>query len=277
MWRAGKSSVICIYINQKKSLCNLLRRLQLPRPRRRLGQRDTVLQVPFTTCPTHGPGCRSALSAPDHANGSHRVDKQLGRIELARNTKLGRCIVKGVLVVPIVPSLTHCKPRDNGVLCRIGQYIVGVIPVQVCRRVDQPGKVQDDAVAKTARDQKGRPKVLSPKVGSDLGWHDVAHVEGKPGIQFFLIVDNGVFHQVGKVHFATGFNDIRVFSDKEPSHVGKEKASSGIVRVRVRFGKLVVDAVIAAPVVNGALIGNGVAEHEKETNGKGSFVGSVRP
>jgi len=39
----------------------------------------------------------------------------------------------------------------------------------------------------------------------------------------------------------------------------------------------VVYAVIAGPVENGSLIGNGIAEHEKEADGVGGFVGAVRP
>jgi hypothetical protein len=65
--------------------------------------------------------------------------------------------------------------------------------------------------------------------------------------------------------------------DEEPAHVGKEKAPTGVVRVRVRFAKLVVDAVIAGPVVNGSLVGNRVANDEEKTYEEVRFVGAVTP
>ena len=49
------------------------------------------------------------------------------------------------------------------------------------------------------------------------------------------------------------------------------------MRISVGFRKLVVHTVISGPVKNGSLIGNGIAEHEKESNGVGGFVGAVRP
>jgi hypothetical protein len=68
-----------------------------------------------------------------------------------------------------------------------------------------------------------------------------------------------------------------MFLDEEPSHVGEEKSTTGIVRVRVRLAKLVVDAVIAGPMVNGALVGNRVADDQKETHEEMGFVGAVTP
>lgn len=38
-----------------------------------------------------------------------------------------------------------------------------------------------------------------------------------------------------------------------------------------------VDAMIARPVVDGALVGDGVAEHEGEADGEGGGVGAVGP
>ena len=37
----------------------------------------------------------------------------------------------------------------------------------------------------------------------------------------------------------------------------------------VRLGELVVDAVVAGPVVDGALVGYGVGQHEEEADGEG--------
>ena len=38
-----------------------------------------------------------------------------------------------------------------------------------------------------------------------------------------------------------------------------------------------VDTVITRPVVNAALVGNGVAKHKKEANREGGRVGAMRP
>jgi hypothetical protein len=63
----------------------------------------------------------------------------------------------------------------------------------------------------------------------------------------------------------------------QPPHVREEKAAHGIVRVGFGLGILVMDAMIARPVVDRTLIGDGVAQHEEETNGEGGAVGAVGP
>lgn len=152
-----------------------------------------------------------------------------------------------------------------------------MISIQVRCRVDQPRKVQHDAISQSAANEKGIPEIRSPSVMRHLRWHDIAHVQSKPRIEHVLQLDNRIGHEITKVHFAARLNDSRVLFDKEPTHVCKEKATRGIVWIRVCFRELVVHAVIAGPVVNGALVGNAVTEHEKDADGEGGFVRTMRP
>lgn len=59
--------------------------------------------------------------------------------------------------------------------------------------------------------------------------------------------------------------------------MGKEESPHSIVRISISFGVFVVDTVITRPVVNAALVGNGVAKHKKEANREGGRVGAMRP
>ena len=56
--------------------------------------------------------------------------------------------------------------------------------------------------------------------------------------------------------------------------MGEEEPSAGIIRVSVSIGMLVVDTMITAPPVDGALVGDGVEEHEEDAEWQ---VGLVRP
>mmetsp|Transcript_26179 Transcript_26179/g.56184 ORF Transcript_26179/g.56184 Transcript_26179/m.56184 type:complete len:88 (+) Transcript_26179:802-1065(+) len=68
-----------------------------------------------------------------------------------------------------------------------------------------------------------------------------------------------------------------MFLDVQPAHVCVEETTGGIVGVGVSLGIFVVDAVIAGPVEDGSLVGDGVADHEEETCGEGGGVGSMGP
>ena len=65
--------------------------------------------------------------------------------------------------------------------------------------------------------------------------------------------------------------------DVEPTHVCEEEPAHGIVRVGISLRVFVVDSMIASPVVDRTLVGDGVAQHEKEADGEGGGVGAVRP
>ena len=57
----------------------------------------------------------------------------------------------------------------------------------------------------------------------------------------------------------------------------EEESTRGVMWISVSFGIFVMDAMIACPVVDGALVGDRVAEHEEEAEGVGCGVGSVGP
>eukprot|EP00978_Attheya_sp_CCMP212_P027734 scaffold93559_cov49-Attheya_sp.AAC.2 len=126
--------------------------------------------------------------------------------------------------------------------------------------------MQDDDITEGAGNKEGVPKVFSPKVRRNLCGHDKAHVEGKPWVELLLKHDKGVFAQITKVQLASGRNHVWVLLDKEPSHVSKEKTSGGIVRISIRLGVFVVNTMVPRPVKNTALIGDRIAEHQKESH-----------
>jgi len=179
--------------------------------------------------------------------------------------------------MPVVPSLADGAPGDDRILRWVGHDVIRVVSVQVRGRVDEPGEVQDDAVSESTGDEEGVPEVGTPEVGRNLGRQDVAHVEREPRIELLLEVHGRVLHEIGKVHVASRFDDFGMLLDEQPSHVGEEESSRGVVRVGIGFRILVVDAVIACPVVDAALVGDGVAEHQENSERKPGLVRSVGP
>ena len=59
--------------------------------------------------------------------------------------------------------------------------------------------------------------------------------------------------------------------------MGVEKAPGRVVRVRVGLRVLVVHAVVARPVENGALVSNAVRQHQEKAHAPVRLVGTVRP
>ena len=248
-----------------------------PRSRRGLGQGNTVGGVPIPTSTSQGPSGQSPLATPDQTASRQRVNEQFGGVELTGYPKLGRGIVKRVLVMIIVPPFPHSAPRYDRVFGGVRKHVVRVIAVQVCGRIDQPCEVQYHGISESPGNQECRPKVLAPKAGCHLRWHDVAHVQGKPRVKFLLEPNDRIFHQITEVHFPSHLDDVGMLLDQQPPHVRKEESTRCVVRVGVGFGELVVYAMIPRPVVNAALIGNAVAQHEENTDRQGRFVRSVRP
>ena len=74
--------------------------------------------------------------------------------------------------------------------------------------------------------------------------------------------------QVAEVQLFPGADHLGVFLDVQPANVCVEESSHGIVGVGIRLRIFVVDAVVAGPVVYAFLIGNGVAQHEEESDGE---------
>lgn len=63
----------------------------------------------------------------------------------------------------------------------------------------------------------------------------------------------------------------------EPAHVCKEKPSSSVVWIGILLRVLVVHAVVARPVVDGALVRHRVDEHHEHADGPMGVVRTVRP
>lgn len=180
-------------------------------------------------------------------------------------------------MVPVVPSLPNGAERNEGILSGVGQDVVRVIAHEMCGGVDEPGEVQYDGVTEGTGNEEGVPEVLPPEVLRDLGGHDVAHVQSEPRVELLLEHDEGVLVQVGEVEVASGLDDGGMLLDEEPAHVSEEEAAGGIVRVGLGLRELVVDAVVAGPVEDAALVGDGVGQHEEEPDGEAGLVRAVGP
>jgi hypothetical protein len=152
-----------------------------------------------------------------------------------------------------------------------------VITKQVRRTIDQPRKVQNKHVSQCPSNKERRPETLPPKLDSNLGRENKAHVKSEPWIELLLEHDHRILVQIAKIQFLPSPNHLGVFLDVQPTHVCEEEPSRGVVWVGMRLGILVVDAMVAGPVVDGSLVRDGVAQHEEEADGKGGGVGTVRP
>mmetsp|Transcript_10170 Transcript_10170/g.24310 ORF Transcript_10170/g.24310 Transcript_10170/m.24310 type:complete len:140 (+) Transcript_10170:1465-1884(+) len=82
----------------------------LPRSWGRLGKRNSGCFVPVSAGTSHLPRSMSPLASPDKSNSSAHVNEQFAGVELGRNSVFGCSIVKGVLVVPVVPSFSDRAP-----------------------------------------------------------------------------------------------------------------------------------------------------------------------
>ena len=59
--------------------------------------------------------------------------------------------------------------------------------------------------------------------------------------------------------------------------MSKKEASSGIMRIGIRFGAFVVHSMVSTPVVDGTLVCDRVTKHQEPVHNLMSFVGTVRP
>lgn len=257
------------------SLHVLFRCIDFPWSWRRLGEWNAVGKVTVSSGPSHEPCGSPTFSSPHKTGHGKEIDNELGWIELRRNAEFRGGVVKGVLVVPVVPSLSDGAVRDKRILTGVGHNIIWVVTVQMRRRVDKPGKVEDDAITKGTGHKERIPKVLSPKVLSDLCRPDITDVKSKPWVQLFLKGDTPIFRKISKIHFFSSLVNIGVLFHHKPANVGVEKTSGSIVGISIRFTEFVVDAVVTAPMVDTSLVGEGVAKHKEESDGPCSLIGSV--
>eukprot|EP00968_Pinguiococcus_pyrenoidosus_P003507 scaffold228_cov312-Pinguiococcus_pyrenoidosus.AAC.25 len=207
------------------------------------------------------PGAERTLPVPGEAESRAAVDEELGRVELSEDSILGGSVVKGVLVVPVVPALPNGRQRHQRVLRRVAVRIVRVVAVDVRGRVDEPREVQHRAVAQCAGHPERGPELLAPPIRGDQRREDVAHEQRKPRVHALLEHDVAVGLQVREVQLSAGLDHVGVLLEVQPAHVREEEASRGVVRIGVGLRVLVVHPVVPRPVVDGALVGDGVAQH----------------
>ena len=150
-----------------------------------------------------------------------------------------------------------------------------MITKQVSSTVYQPSEMKDKHVSQSPSHKECRPETLPPKLYSNLSGEYEAHVKSKPRVQLLLEHDYRILMQITKVQFLPSTDHLGVLLNVQPTHVSVEESTHGIVWVGIRLGIFVVDTVVTCPVVDGSLVGDGVAKHEGETDGEGGGVGSV--
>ena len=117
-------------------------------------------------------------------------------MELLADTELGGGIVEGVLVVPVVPSLTNGADGHEEVLSGPDVLIVGLATIEVCQAVHAPGEVKDNAVTEgTGAFQEH----LNPEVLGDQGREHKSHELGEPGVKAVLEHHYRVSYEVAVV------------------------------------------------------------------------------
>ncbi len=115
--------------------------LYLPRTWLGLGEGNTIGPIPVSPSSSHGPGGSRPLPVRNKSQPCHEVNKKLGRVELARNTKLASSVIKRVLVVPVVPSLSNCAEAHKRILTWVGEDIIRMVTVQMSCTVHEPSKM----------------------------------------------------------------------------------------------------------------------------------------
>lgn len=62
--------------------------------------------------------------------------------------------------------------------------------------------------------------------------------------------NNGVSKEITDIQLLSFFRHIRVFTNKQPTDMGKEEPSGGVVRVSIRLRVFVMHPVIPRPLVD---------------------------
>lgn len=83
--------------------------------------------------------------------------------------------------------------------------------------------------------------------------------------------------QIGQIKNLSLGLYVRMFFGEKPTHMRKKEASGGVVRIRVRLRKFVMNPMISGPVVGGILEGYRIENDQDEAQRPLGLVGSVRP
>lgn len=90
-------------------------------------------------------------------------------------------------------------------------------------------------------------------------------------------LNDRVIQDVAHVKLVTLFDHFRVLVHHQPADVGEEESTIGIVWISRGFRELVVNAMIANPIIEGVLAGQRVAQHQYHPQWCGCFVRSMTP
>ena len=141
----------------------------------------------------------------------------------------------------------------------------------------------------------GGGEVLAPEQVGDEGGQDVTGHKEALGVVAMLEHEVGVLLKVGHVDGLAGLHDCRVLPHHQPTHVGKEEATVGIVGISHGLTALVVEParkykkdgapskdlvvpVVAAPGVDRVLAGHGVRHQQQHAQGgRGLGATSSKP
>ena len=88
---------------------------------------------------------------------------------------------------------------------------------------------------------------------------------------------NGVSLQIRQVELLASPYDFRVLVHHQPAYVREPQPTLRIVRVAIRLAELVVNTVVAAPVVDRSLVARTAHEHQEKANRCSGLVASMSP
>ena len=126
--------------------------------------------------------------------------------------------------------------------------------------INTPRYIQGERVSDHNAREEGIPHALTPtRVGNVCGKqtpyeYNEWYVE--PALEF----DQWVFFQITHVDGLSLFDDVGMFSAQKPTDVREEEAPFGVVWVGIRLRELVMDAMVATPLVYVVFQGQDVHE-----------------
>ena len=217
-----------------------------------------------------------SLSVRDEPEPGARVDEELGRVVVARDAVLAAGVVKRVRVMPVVPALAEDGYGSDHALARTDVVVVRPVAVLVRNWVDQPGCVQHHDVSGESEQKHAQPVGVEPEHAVQTGQH-IAEQHTHFHVVAVLEHHNRVFLQVGHIQRLAPAEHVGMLVHQQPADVREPEAALRVVRVAVCFAELVMDSVVAAPVVDRPLMARAAQQHEKQTDGTASFVAAMRP
>lgn len=116
-----------------------------------------------------------------------------------------------------------------------------------------PGKVQGVYITEDALHHKANIPILAPEVNGNYGRNYKAKQHFQQNEIFLMETHDRIGQNVTHVQLTTTFQHLGMFVHHQPAHVSEEKASIRVVRISIGFRILVVNSVIAYPIVQAIL------------------------